>query len=120
MTDETKELLSKCKEAGYKAVTVLVRDKRVPASVAFKQGFWFGDLPAQKNRPALPIRVICAEPERLGKIPNCPKPDNWPLLWGIVRDCGLTAGINGGLGNGDAININPALAGTLTEGCYEL
>ena len=115
MTERTEKLLAECKKAGYEAVTVLVRDERVPRSMTIKHGFWFGDQPNYGDSPNDPIRVICGHPERIAQ-------DGQPEMWKIIRKSGLTAGLfmGEGRGMGDCHEIQMSLAGSLTPGCYEL
>lgn len=114
MTERTEKLLAECKKAGYEAVTVLVRDKRVPRSMTIKHGFWFGDQPTPTGHHE-PIRVICGHPERIAE-------DGQPEMWKIIRKSGLTAGLfmGEGCGMGDCHEIQMKLADSLTPGCYVL
>ncbi len=120
MNDETQTFLLKCKDAGYERVTILVRDKRIPRSKTIKSGAWFGDKPTAEDMPNTPIKVICGYPGQLGKCQGLPG-NNWPQMWSIVNECGLTAGLLfGGSGLGDCHDIHPLFCRRLTAGYYDL
>jgi len=115
MTKKTRELLLKCKQAGYEKVTIFIRNPQVPLSMRLKNGFWFGFF-----TPKAPYKVICGHPEQIGMVEGKGDKDH-PKMWEIVKQCGLTAGLKfGGLGTGDAHEITPYLIETLTAGYYEL
>lgn len=113
----TKEFLRKCKEAGYEKVTIFVRNKNIPATKKIKDGDWFGQWAKNDDGEAIEVykhKVVCGHPEQRDE-------KGWPKMWGIVKDCGLTAGLQmGGTGLGDAHDINRNLCEMLTAGYYEL
>lgn len=120
MTNETKELLAKCKEAGYTDVAVFMKHQDVPQTMKIKEGTWFGkwnllpDPDVEILYEQYDHKVVCAHPEQKGK-------DGWPAMWSILKECGLLNGLfRGGCGMGDAHDINPALKKTLTAGYYSL
>ena len=115
ITEKTREFLNKCKEAGYERVTIFIRDKRIPKTTKMLDGGWFG-VGAGNN----PYKVVCGYPEKLGSHPDLPE-EIWPKMWGIVKECGLLAGAwLGGMGMGDAHDINPCFCKDLTAGYYDL
>ncbi len=121
ITDKTRELLLACKDAGYKVVTVLVRDKRVPLSKKIKRGWWFGDQPSVAG-PS-PIKVICAAPEQLDeiKLKSGTGAHYRPKMWRIIEECGLVNGMKwGACGLSDSKEIHPDFLKDLTPGCYDL
>ncbi|MCK5017563.1 MAG: hypothetical protein KAS32_10890, partial [Candidatus Peribacteraceae bacterium] len=88
--------------------------------MTIESGAWFGDQSQPKDLPNTPIRVVCGYPERIGKHFRH-SGDAWPLMWSIVHELGLTAGMPmGGSGMGDAHNISNVLMDTLDAGVYDL
>lgn len=115
ITEKTHEFLRKCKQAGYQAVTIFIRDKRVPQTKKLVDGDWFGTGKANS-----PYKVVCGAPQRLGRHPEFGG-TFWPKMWTVVRECGLVNGLYfGGFGLGDAHNINVLFCGDLTPGYYDL
>lgn len=116
-TSKTQELLKKCKEAGYEKITIFIRNKNIPATMKIKDGIWFGQNAIMDDGQIMEVykhKVVCGYPEQRDK-------DNWPKMWGIVKDCGLTVGFNmGGFGLGDAHDVHPMFCEELTAGYYEL
>ena len=112
----TIKFLTKCKEVGYKQVTIGVADKRLPLSMEMKKKLspvTWGD--GKNGRP----RIVCALPKLRGKIQSLQAGDTWPLVWQIVRDCGLTTAMYlGGFGDSDSHNIYPTHS--LVLGYYDL
>ncbi len=121
MENITQEFLKKCKEAGYEKVTIFIRDKRVPLTKRIKDGAYFGSYrPDDPEIEEYPHTVVCGCPEQLGTNPSL-LGSVWPKMWRIVKECGLTAGMQfGGFGLGDAHNIQSYLREMLTAGYYDL
>ncbi len=51
MENKTQEFLEKCKGAGYKRVTIFIKDKRVPRTMTIQAGSWFGNVPRPEDLP---------------------------------------------------------------------
>lgn len=115
ITEQTRELLVACRDAGYEAVALLCVDKRVPQTLKF-----------QKSRTSYQrllgdYRLCCGMPHLTGGCSG--RKGDWPLMWGIIKDLGLNSKGEGyGGENGDCFPISKVIldAKTLTPGCYEL
>ena len=114
MKPKTEELLKACKEAGYKFVTIFVRDSKVPFSKKIKVGAYWGF----GSRDA-PNKVVCATPEQYGALKGLPG-DGWPKIWGIVGKLKLSRAGFGGGGLGDSHEVHGSLIIELDAGVYEL
>lgn len=111
MTNETRELLVACREAGYETVAIFCEDKRVPESKNFKNTSY----PYHRGS----LRLVCGSP------PQRDEPQQgaeggvsgpWPKMWRIVKEQRLA---HSGNGYGDCFPVCEDLMHTLTAGCYE-
>ena len=122
MNDETKKFLLKCKDAGYKWISIGVKDKRVPSSLKIE---WYGerkfcstpnaggytggisieDLDGKQVGWRVQPYVVCAEP----KIRDSGRPAIWDICKSIFPS---------GSGSGETHNISADH--TFDIGVYDL
>ena len=127
MNEETREFLLECKKAGYKFVTICVKDKRVPITMKIEKfgerkhsntpsfGEYWGEITKTTDDGekiiTRPCKVVAAAPSR--------RESGRPALWTICEQSTLTAGLFfRGFGLGESHEIREGH--NLEKGCYEL